>query len=455
MFLNLSDIRKLCSGRIEMLAKQGYDITGLKEELEKLPDSYDALFGFGKKINHIPLRKDFPYMEPDDLEGIRQQRPAQRQDTLKGYINEMEIRDKVYGGVFGRMLGCSLGKPLEVDITPDQLRSYLEDVDAWPLTDFVPAHSPNQTIPLRRDTVESMRGFVEYVQEDDDINYIVLGLKVLEDHGVDFTTQDMAKLWRFNLPYYWTFGPERSRYLLIAGLSLFDWEKLPQGKDWDELEAFLNDGEELIGAMIRGDAFGLVNPGRMEKAAEMAWRDGRITHGKTGLYAEMWVAAVIAAAYFAKDPIEAIQAGNAQIPFNSRYAECLREALEMSLSDDDWYRVRGKIAEKWGHLGHAGTLNETAAIINALVHSWDKKHGMDFEKAICITVMHGWDTDCSGATAGCMAGVFSGYRNIPRKWLDQINDTYYSCVATERNRSISAFAERMYQMSRIVRSAMR
>jgi ADP-ribosylglycohydrolase len=290
-----------------------------------------------------------------------------------------------------------------------------------------------------------MKGHVKYAQQDDDINYMVLGLRVLEEYGKDFRPQDMATTWLENIPYNWTWSAEHSRYMLMAGRGIPD-----DGEEWEEMTSFLNDGEEVIGAMIRGDTFGLVNPGRPELAAEMAWRDGSITHKKTGLYAEMWVAATIAAAFTTFDPVEAIKIGIEHLPKNARYTEALRQALEISLGDEDWMVAYEEINARWGHLGHAGTFNESAAIINALVHSVGKDGLVDYEKVICRTVMHGWDTDCSAATAGCIAGVLCGFHNIPDKWLAPLNNTYYTCVATDIDTQIDKLAERVYQMSRII-----
>ena len=436
-----------------MLEKQGYEIIEYKNRFVSIPDSYDALIEFASSMNKkIKIRSDFQYEEPDDLPKIQGSRPKEHTDYIKNYIGEREIKDKTYGGVAGRMIGCVLGKPLEIGWDLPKIKEYLEGAEAWPLNNFVPPHSSAQTGTLRRDCIDSMKGFVQHMQEDDDINYMVLGLKVLENFGCKFTTQDMAVNWINNIPYMWTWGPEHTIYWQLTNYYFANSGKpLPSGNDWDSFADFINSGEELIGAMIRGDAFGLVNPGQTGLAAEMAWRDGRLTHKKTGLYAEMWVAATIAAAYYERDPAKAIQAGIDQIPASSRYAECLRESLQWSSEESDWYKVWEKINEKWGHLGHAGTMNESAAIINALIHSADDKNNVDFEKAICLTVMQGWDTDCAGATAGCIAGVLCGYNNLPEKWLSKLNDTFYCCVATERETGIENFSERMYQMSRIVR----
>lgn len=331
MLIPFQKLPKTCVNRIRMLETQGHDISGLQEQLGRVPDSYDALLAFGRSIVDVPMRPDFSYREPNDLTSIRDERPVTRRDVVPGYLNELEIRDRVFGGVYGRMLGCILGKPFEMAWTLADIRTYLEGAGAWPLADFVPAYSPTQPGPLRRDCIESTKGFVTHVQADDDINYFVLGLKVLEQFGSDFRTQDMAYLWKENIPYGWNWGPEHTRYCMLTGLWWDHDNKLPEGKEWNDFVALFNDGEELIGAMIRGDAFGLVNPGRPAIAAEMAWRDGRLTHAKTGLYAEMWVGAAVAAAFHESDPAKVVQAGIEQLPRDSRYSACLTEALDWAL----------------------------------------------------------------------------------------------------------------------------
>jgi len=454
MLIPFSQLRKTCSNRITMMDKQGHVVADLHEKLELIPDSYDALLAFARSIIDLPIRPDFPYEEPNDLALIQKLRPDNHQDTLTGFISEAEIKDKIYGGVYGRMLGCILGKPFEMDMNLRDIRKYLEGAKAWPLTDFAPAYSPTQTRPLRRDCIDSCKGFVNFVQEDDDLNYMVLGLKVLEQYGPGFKTQDMAYLWKQNIPYGWNWGPEHTRYCLLTGLWWEHENKLPEGKEWDDFVALLNDGEELIGAMIRGDSFGLVNPGRPAIAAEMAWRDGRLTHGKTGLYAEMWVGAALAAAFYLQDPAQIIHTANTQLPQNSRYAKCMQEALVESMDEPDWLKSWEGIDKKWGYLGFNGTFNESATVVNSIIHGVDAYGKVDFEKIICTQVMQGWDCDSAGATAGALAGVMAGYHNIPSKWLDAINDTFYTTVAGERETQICAFAERMYQMSRVVRAAL-
>ncbi len=445
----VADLKATLLRRIDMLYVQGYDIDkeALKAQVEALPVSLDAIFNFASELKPTNLREDFPYVEPYKQADIEAERPEGAQDEIPMPENytQKRLRDKIYGGVYGRIAGCILGKPLEMGVTFESIKEYLDGVGAWPLCDYVPAYSPTQKNYLRGDCIHSMNGYIRYAQADDDINYLMLGLRVMEDYGRNFTPQNMLSLWRASVPLDFTWSSEHLVYRMSAII-----DQVPTDECWEPMRNLFNEGEELIGAMIRGDAFGLVSPGKPLQAARFAWRDASITHKKTGMYAEQWVAATIAASFYTHDPVVAIRAGIDQLPVRSRYAEVLREALHVACSEEDWISAYNYINKKWGHLGHAGTLNESAAIINALVHSMGKNNLIDYEKAICLTVMHGWDVDCSGATAGCIAGVLAGYHAIPQKWLAPLNDTFYTAVADEANTSISSFAERMYQMCRII-----
>ena len=62
--------------------------------------------------------------------------------------------------------------------------------------------------------------------------------------------------------------------------------------------------------------------------------------------------------------------------------------------------------------------------------------------------MHGWDTDCSAATCGCIAGVMVGYSGIDKKWLEPLHNTVHTYASLENDHRINAFADRFVEMSK-------
>ena len=118
------------------------------------------------------MRTDWPYSEPNTLEGIRAQRPESHQDVIIPRCNEVDLKpatlkDHIYGGVFGRICGCILGKPFEMNWEKGNIQAYLQAVNAWPLNHYAPHYSPYSN--LGNNTDESCRELISYAQADDDI----------------------------------------------------------------------------------------------------------------------------------------------------------------------------------------------------------------------------------------------------------------------------------------------
>ena len=126
--------------------------------------------------------------------------------------------------------------------------------------------------------------------EDDDTNYTIMGLYILENYGKDFTSIDVAESWLSALPMLHTCTAERVAYQNVANM------KMPT-----ESAIFRNPYREWIGAQIRADFFGYITPGNPEKGAEFAFRDAAVSHVKNGIYGVMWVAAMLSAAAASDD----------------------------------------------------------------------------------------------------------------------------------------------------------
>jgi hypothetical protein len=449
MALKVEIIAERIRQEIEARAFQGFELNGLREEWQQVQADGEALLRLHQQLKKLPVRADWRYQEPSDLMSIRGERPN-AVSLPQFYLEETEILQKIYGAWLGRIAGCILGKPLEMSLSREQIRAYLQDADAYPLVDYVPAQSRN-ALRLRRDCVPSMRGYVRYAQEDDDLNYMCLAVKLLEKHGLKFTTLDVGMNWLESIPFLWTWGPEHVVYLNLAEAV---GEHQPDDIDLEYVSGFLNPGVEWIGAQIRTDVYGYVCPGDPELAAEFAWRDAYLTHRKSGLYGPMWVSAMNASAFTLLDMEQIIRAGLSQVPQHSRFSEGIQQVIEWVRQDGDWWKTGERIHQHFDHYGFAGVINNACCVAAALLYGWGDGSdlpGVIFERAITIAVQLGYDTDCNGATVGSVVGMMLGENQLPQKWVAPMNDTLKTCVVGFGSVSIEAMANRTYQLSRIIR----
>ena len=250
---------------------------------------------------------------------------------------------------------------------------------------------------------------------DDDTNYMVLAQEIINHHGRDFMPCDVANAWvRYQSKEYY-FSAERVAYLNFV-----------KGFDPPESAAYKNPYREWIGAQIRGDYFGYINPGNPELAADMAWRDASISHIKNGIYGEMFASAMVAAAAVTDDIEEIILAGLGEIPYTSRLHEdvsAIIEAYKNGTPQKDAFDMIHKKYDEYTSHGWCHTISNAMIVAGALLYG-----GGDFSKSICMAVETGFDTDCNGATVGSVIGMIKGNDKIPEYWKKPINDTLHTSL---------------------------
>ena len=250
---------------------------------------------------------------------------------------------------------------------------------------------------------------------DDDTNYVILAQEIIQQCGKDFTSYDVAKAW---LKYQ-----NKDAYCTAERVAYCNFIK---GFAPPESAVYKNPYREWIGAQIRGDYFGYINPGNPELAADMAWRDASISHVKNGIYGEMFVAAMLAVAATTNNIEEIIIRGLAEIPYTSRLYENImtvfdafkgghtqKECFDMIHQKYDEYTCHG-----WCH-----TISNAMIVAAALLYGKG-----DYGKSICMAVETGFDTDCNGATVGSILGMANGIKSIPEYWTKPINDTLHTAI---------------------------
>jgi hypothetical protein len=369
------------------------------------------------RVAQLPIRGDFPYREPSDLEGIRAERPAgPRRLELK--LTDEALLDRLHGAWLGRCAGCLLGKPIE-GVRTDALWGLLKDAGRDGLSDYLWRMDISEELFAKYKLAERVLNFgrsVQHMPEDDDTNYTVTALAIVKKHGLGFTSEDVGDFWIHNIPLMHTCTAERIAYRNFTA------NVLPPAS-----AAFRNPCREWIGAQIRADFFGYLAVGDPQLAAELAWRDACISHTRNGIYGEMWVAAMLAAATATDDPAGIIEIGLSEVPARSRFTEAIRDVLAWRKQGLSYAQAVDRIHKRWNeHDWHDWHHTIANAQLVAIALLWG---GADLGEAITRAVYPCFDTDCNGATAGSVAGMMLGASRLKGKWTNLMNDTLHTGVS--------------------------
>jgi len=359
-------------------------------------------------VDSLPTVENYPWQEPSDLPEIQALRSEQPE---KKPLPDADIlEDKMLGAWLGRICGCLLGKPIE-GIRTNELWPLLKETDNFPLRryltsrDATPERMAKYTYRMRMDSLADQ---IECAPVDDDTNYVVLAQVLLEKYGRDFTPAQVGQVWLDYQP--------KSAYCTAERVAFCN---LTKGYAPPASARFQNPYREWIGAQIRGDYFGYINPGDPETAADMAWRDASISHIKNGIYGEMFAAAMIAEAAVENDLEKIILAGLSQIPATSRLYAAVQGVIQDFRQgvayDEAVEKIHAAYNEHTAH-GWCHTISNAMIVAAALLYG-----GGDYSLSICRAVQMGFDTDCNGATVGSIMGMRGGSKCIPECWTQPIN----------------------------------
>ena len=293
------------------------------------------------------------------------------------------LRDKIEGGWAGQMIGVSFGWPTEFR----SLAKILEgDLPKW---------TPDR---------------VSNALQQDDLYVDMTFAKVLDDKGLDATSDDFGRMFR-DAKYGLWHANLAARRALKRGVpgSLSGTPKY---------NAHAND----IDFQIEADFIGLMAPGMPQAANRIADRAGRVMNYGDGLYGGMFVSGMYAAAFFENDPRKVVEAGLAAIPARSPYALLIADLLAWSRQNPrDWKKVWQLIEDKYDKCepcpaGALKPFNIDAKLNGAYIALGLLYGERDFGKTLDISTRSGQDSDCNPASAAGVLGVMLGYQRIPDEW---------------------------------------
>ena len=306
-------------------------------------------------------------------------------------------RTRIAGAWLGRAAGCVLGKPVE-NIPREGIRAIAEATGNWP----VAAGSPPRASPAevserwpwnRASRPTSLAENIDGMPEDDDLNFTMLGVALLERCGTRASTRSTSR----------SSGSTTCR---PAGSSP------PSASRCATCSRRTCRPRRRRGATrsASGSARGCASTptagppaATRSRAARMAWEDARLSHTANGVYAAMFMAAAHAASLVGarprpRAPTPASRSSRA----SSRLAEALRD---------------GARARRRARVG-GGRRRAVRAVRRLPLGARDQQHRARRRRArrastatsraaICGVVQGGWDTDTNGAAVGSILGALA------------------------------------------------
>ncbi|MFX0102139.1 MAG: ADP-ribosylglycohydrolase family protein [Candidatus Hodarchaeota archaeon] len=354
-------------------------------------------------------------------------------------MDDSAYYNKVHGGWLGRVAGSHFGAAIE-------FRPY------W----YIQKKYCNSG-------KEELKSYVKEPNPEavnDDEIYEIIGLLTLEEKGIDITSSDIAEGWNKYL-YGKQFTAERVAIKNIRkGIYPPDSSSKEHGNIW----------YDAIGGQMKADIWGLIAPGCPNVSADYAKIDGEVAHQGIGIEGEVFIAAIIANAFYESDLKKILLKSLKQLPTESVYSKFVRDTIEIHEKHDAWRTARKEMLRKWHEIRQ--TLRKSASRLrkhlflnkwvsavhvlpNAGIITLSLLYGANdeedpFGRPICIAGMMGLDTDCNCGNIGTIMGTILGAENIPESWTNPLEDTFNTLVKGHDHWKISQLARRICDAGKTV-----
>jgi len=325
------------------------------------------------------------------------------QDTLtddvlsKGSItlSKQVLQDKIKGGWAGQTIGVVYGAPVEFKYNG----SLIDDHHIIPWDEHYVKYWWDKKPGLFDDIYT-------------DLNFV----NAFEKHGLDVSADSIAQHWS-NTAYHLAHANQASRYNILNGIMP------PASGHWSN-----NPHADDIDFQIEADFIGLMAPGMVNKATEIADRVGHVMNSGDGWYGGVFVSALYSLAFVSNDPVYITTEALKTIPEGTKFHGCISEVIAAHKKyPNDWKQAWFEVQKKWN--GDVGCpkgvflgFNIDAKINSAYVAIGLLYGNGDFTKSVDIAARCGQDADCNPATVGGVLGVMVGYENIPDFWLKPLQE---------------------------------
>jgi hypothetical protein len=318
--------------------------------------------------------------------------------TASGKQNIMtktQLQDKIKGGWAGQTIGVVYGAPVEFKYQGSIIPDY-------------------QNIPWHD-------GYVKYWFDKkpglfDDVYTDLNFVEVFEKYGLNVSMDTIAHHWA-STPYHLAHANQASRYNILNGIMpplSGNWKNNPHADDLD--------------FQIEADFIGLMTPGMVNSATEVANRVGHIMNSGDGWYGGVYVSALYSLAFVSNDVTEIVAQAIKTIPEGTKFHDCIADVIQWHQQfPDDWKATWFELQKKWNNDVGCPKGVFLSFDIDAKINSAYATIGLlygkgDFTRSIDIATRCGQDADCNPATVGGVLGVMLGYSRIPAFWLKPLQE---------------------------------
>jgi hypothetical protein len=320
------------------------------------------------------------------------------------------LRDKIYGGFLGQLLGDLNGLKHEMKYIaePGNVQQYVPELPEGAWTD-----------------------------DDTDFEWVyVMGM---QKNGLLIPNQRISELWKAHINRRFWCANEYARQLMDLGID----PPLTGNAALNPWSSFNISGQFV------SESFGLMSPGMPQTAARLGLHYTHVTiEGEPSQTAQLFTT-MIATAFFTGDMNRILDAGLASLDAKSVIRQIITDVRAWHKQHpNDWRATRRLIKEKYTHWDgaerdrNAHELN-TANVIGALLYG-----NGDYISTSIHAFNFGWDADNDAATACTIVGVQKGYRwMMAQGWNIQDRYRNTSRDAMPDNETITGFAERVFSLA--------
>lgn len=310
-------------------------------------------------------------------------------------ISKQDLQNKIKGGWAGQTIGVVYGAPVEFKYNGSLI-------------------SEDQNIPWNEHYVkywwDKKPGLFDDIYTD--LNFV----SAFEKYGINASSKLLAEHWS-NTAYHLAHANQASRYNILNGMvppASGNWKNNPHADDLD--------------FQIESDFIGLMAPGMVNKATEIADRVGHVMNSGDGWYGGVYVSALYSLAFISDDPTYIVENAIKTIPKGTTFYDCISDVIKWKKKyPNDWKQTWFEVQKKWNNdvgcpKGIFLGFNIDAKINSAYVTIGLLYGNGNFSKSIDIATRCGQDADCNPATVGGVLGVMLGYDKIPKFWLKPLQE---------------------------------